>query len=239
MITVRMLFFAHLQDVAGSHEMTLTLPEGATVGQAARELEGHSEGFKSLLSQVRVAVNAEFAAPETVLKDGDEVAWMPPMSGGAEPLPLLTDSPIDVATLARQVECSRNGAVVSFAGNVRDNARGRQVLYLEYEGYAPLAEKQLTALIDEAQKRWDAVCAVQHRLGRLEIGDCSVAVAVASPHRGEAFDACRWLMDTLKETVPIWKREFFVGGSHWIEGPAVVGSETPPSPDDRQDDCLH
>lgn len=113
---------------------------------------------------------------------------------------------------------------MTFAGNVRDNARNQKVLYLEYEGYAPLAEKQLLALRDEAQNRWDVVCAVQHRLGRLEIGECSVAVAVASPHRGEAFEACRWLMDTLKETVPIWKREYFEGGSHWVEGPAVVQS---------------
>ena len=228
MITVRMLFFAHLQDVAGSSELTIELPPEATVRTAAEELERRDVGFQSLLMHARVAVNAEFATAETALNEGDEVAWMPPMSGGIDPLPLLTREPIDVEALSRQVEGDRHGAVVTFAGNVRDNARNQKVLYLEYEGYSPLAEKQLRLLSEEAQNRWNVVCAVQHRLGRLEIGECSVAVAVASPHRGEAFEACRWLMDTLKETVPIWKREYFEGGSHWVEGPAVVQSSTDP-----------
>ena len=223
MITVRMLFFAHLQDVAGSHELAVSLPDGATVEAAANVLAEHFPKFNRLLAQARVAVNAEFAAPSTVLHDGDEVAWMPPMSGGASDAPpLLTDGVIDLAELSRAVEGSGYGAVVTFAGNVRDNARERRVLYLEYEGYAPLAEKQLRVLISEAESRWNVKCAVQHRLGRLEIGECSVGVAVAAAHRGEAFDACRWLMDTLKETVPIWKREFFEGGDHWVEGPNTV-----------------
>ena len=227
MITVQMLFFAHLQDVVGSHERTLELPEGATVETAAAVLGERYPKMDRLLSQARVAVNAEFAEASTALHDGDEVAWMPPMSGGASgPPPLLTDSAIDLAELSRAVEGSGYGAVVTFAGNVRDNARDRRVLYLEYEGYAPLAEKQLQKLVDEAESRWGVQCAVQHRLGRLEIGECSVGVAVAAAHRGEAFDACRWLMDTLKETVPIWKREFFEGGDHWVEGPNTISAET-------------
>lgn len=136
----------------------------------------------------------------------------------------LTHDAIDTRAVGRSVEAEGCGAVVTFAGNVRDNARGQRVLYLEYEAYAPLAHKQLLALADEAEARWGVRCAVQHRLGRLEIGECSVAVAVASPHRAEAFDACRWLMDTLKATVPIWKKEYFVGGAHWIEGPQAVPS---------------
>ena len=223
MITVRMLFFAHLQDVAGSHEMTMELPAQATVEEAADMLAMRNARFDRLLSQARVAVNAEFAKPSAVLHDGDEVAWMPPMSGGsADAPPLLTDGVIDLAELSRAVEGSGFGAVVTFAGNVRDHARERRVLHLEYEGYAPLAEKQLRTLMSEAETRWGVKCAVQHRLGRLEIGECSVGVAVASAHRGEAFEACRWLMDTLKETVPIWKREFFEGGDHWVEGPNTV-----------------
>lgn len=226
MITVRMLFFAHLQDVAGARELVLTLPEGATVRMAARELEGRASGFQALLNHVRVAVNAEFADADTPLREGDEVAWMPPMSGGLD-VPLLTHGAIDLPALSRAVEASGYGAVVTFAGNVRDNARGLQVLHLEYEGYEPLAEKHLARLIAEAEGRWGVKCAVQHRLGRLEIGECSVGVAVASPHRAEAFAACRWLMDTLKETVPIWKREFFAGGAHWVEGPSTVASDAP------------
>ncbi len=226
MMTVRMLFFAHLQDVAGTREMFLELPDGATVQAAAQELAGRAPGFRALLDHVRVAVNAEFADAGTPLHEGDEVAWMPPMSGGADP-PLLTHGPIDMAALGRAVEASGYGAVVTFAGNVRDNARGLRVLYLEYEGYEPLAEKHLARLVAEAEQRWGIRCAVQHRLGRLEIGECSVGVAVASAHRAEAFDACRWLMDTLKETVPIWKREFFAGGAHWVEGPGTVASDAP------------
>lgn len=227
MITVKMLFFAHLQEVAGSYERTLELPDGATVETSAAVLAERYPKMDRLLSQARVAVNAEFAEASAALHDGDEVAWMPPMSGGASDTPpLLTNSAIDLAELSRAVEGSGYGAVVIFAGNVRDNARGRSVLYLEYEGYPPLAEKQLQALIIEAEQRWLVKCAVQHRLGRLEIGECSVGVAVAAAHRGEAFDACRWLMDTLKETVPIWKREFFEGGDHWVEGPNTVSSQS-------------
>ncbi len=226
MITVRMLFFAHLQDVAGTREFSLSLPDDATVQAAAAALEGHSAGFQDLLRHARVAVNAEFADADTLLHENDEVAWMPPMSGGAGP-PLLTHGTVDMDGLSRAVEASGYGAVVTFAGNVRDNARGLQVLYLEYEGYELLAEKHLARLVAQAEGRWGVKCAVQHRLGRLEIGECSVGVAVASPHRAEAFEACRWLMDTLKETVPIWKREFFAGGAHWVEGPKTVASETP------------
>ena len=143
----------------------------------------------------------------------------------SDTVPLLTQETIDMDALSRAVEGPGAGAVVTFAGNVRDNARGRDVLYLEYEGYEPLAEKELAALAAETERRWEVKCAVQHRLGRLEIGECSVGVAVASAHRSEAFEACRWLMDTLKETVPIWKREYFVGGAHWVEGPGTVSIE--------------
>ncbi len=222
MISVRMLFFAHLSDVAGRREETVYLPDDATVQTAAETLQQRGPSFTGLLEHVRVAVNAEFAGPETVLQEGDEVAWMPPMSGGTGNLPLLTLEPVDIAALSRAAEASGYGAVVTFAGNVRDNARGQQVLYLEYEGYEPLAEKQLAALCAEAEGRWEARCLVQHRLGRLEIGECSVGLAVAAPHRAEAFEACRWLIDTLKETVPIWKSEYFVGGAHWVEGPNTV-----------------
>lgn len=225
MMTVGMLFFAHLQDAVGSREMDVSLPDTATVAVAAQVLE-EKYGLTRLLAQAKVAVNAEFAEAATRLHHGDEVAWMPPMSGGSEAgLPWLTDSAIDLPGLCLAVAGPEYGAVVSFAGNVRDNAQDRKVLYLEYEGYAPLAEKQLAALVHEAQTRWEVKCAVQHRLGRLEIGECSVGVAVAAAHRGEAFTACRWLMDTLKETIPIWKHEYFEGGDHWVEGPDTITAE--------------
>ena len=140
------------------------------------------------------------------------------------PIITLTSDPIDLTAVSRSVEAPDAGAVVTFAGNVRDNARGKRVLFLEYEAYMPLARKHLHRIATEAEERWSVRCAVAHRLGRLEIGECSVAVAVASAHRGEAFEACRWLMDTLKATVPVWKKEYFEGGACWIEGPEAVPS---------------
>lgn len=137
----------------------------------------------------------------------------------------LTQNVIDIAALSRHVEAPSFGAVVTFVGTVRDNARERRVLYLEYESYAPLAQKQMRTIGDEAETRWGARCAVTHRLGRLEIGECSVAVAVASAHRAEAFEACRWVMDTLKATVPIWKKEYYAGGACWIEGPQAIPAD--------------
>lgn len=136
----------------------------------------------------------------------------------------LSTDVLDAAALTASVEDPACGAVVTFLGTVRDHARGQQVLYLEYEAYAPLAETELKRIAEQAEERWNVRCALAHRLGRLEIGECSVAVAVAGTHRGEAFDACRWVMDTLKATVPIWKKEYFVGGAHWIEGPRAVPS---------------
>lgn len=137
----------------------------------------------------------------------------------------LTDAPIVIEAVSRRVESDGSGAIVTFAGNVRNTNLDQRVLFLEYETYAPLAEKQMREIAGEAERRWPVAVAVAHRLGRLEIGECSVCVAVGAAHRAEAFEACRWVMDTLKATVPIWKKEFFVGGAHWIEGPSAVPSD--------------
>jgi molybdopterin synthase catalytic subunit len=130
----------------------------------------------------------------------------------------VTDKPLDPAPLVALVEGPEMGAVVTFSGNVRDNNRGRRVEYLEYDVYRPMAEKQLRKIGDAAVLRWDCRIAIQHRVGRLEIGEPSVLVVVACGHRGEAFDACRYAIDTLKAEVPIWKREVWEGGEAWIEG---------------------
>src|SRR5688500_7346990 len=130
----------------------------------------------------------------------------------------VTNKPLDPAPLVALVEGPEMGAVVTFSGNVRDNNRGRRVEYLEYDVYRPMAEKQLRKIGDAAVLRWDCRIAIQHRVGRLEIGEPSVLVVVACGHRGEAFDACRYAIDTLKGEVPIWKREVWEGGEAWIEG---------------------
>lgn len=130
----------------------------------------------------------------------------------------VTESPLDPAPLVRFVDAPEMGAVVTFSGNVRNHNRGRQVEYLEYDAYRPMAERQLREIAEEAAQRWGCRIAIQHRVGRLEIGEASVLVVTACAHRGDAFDACRWAIDTLKERVPIWKREVWEGGESWIEG---------------------
>jgi molybdopterin synthase catalytic subunit len=141
----------------------------------------------------------------------------------------VIDAPLDPAPLVRFAEAPEMGAVVTFSGNVRNHNRGRTVEYLEYDVYRPMAERQLHAIAEEAVERWSCRIAIQHRVGRLEIGEPSVLVVAACAHRGDAFDACRYAIDTLKERVPIWKREVWEGGEVWIEGErdAPVAAETP------------
>ncbi|MCW3054665.1 MAG: molybdopterin biosynthesis MoaE protein [Chthonomonadales bacterium] len=125
---------------------------------------------------------------------------------------------IDVLAVSNRVSGIANGAVCTFVGQVRDHARGREVAYLEYNAYIPMAEKQMRQLAEEAEARWGCEIAIEHRVGRLELGEASVFIAVGSPHRAASFEACRWCIDTLKETVPIWKREVCPDGAYWIEG---------------------
>jgi molybdopterin synthase catalytic subunit len=130
----------------------------------------------------------------------------------------ITAQPITLEPLIAHVERPEAGAVVTFAGNVRNHARGRRVEYLEYDAYVPMAERKLREIAEEAEQRWECHVAVRHRIGRLEIGEPSVLIAVSSAHRAVAFEACRYVIDTLKEVVPIWKKEVWEGGEVWIEG---------------------
>lgn len=239
-MTVSVLFFAHYQEIIGGREQQRALPPGATVRDLAEALARDYPRLGAILSYARVAVNADHADAETLLHEGDEVALMPPMSGGtAAPALSLTHAVLDPQAVSRCVEASGQGAVVVFTGTVRDHAQGKRVLFLEYEGYAPLAEKELARIAQEAETRWGVAVALHHRLGRLEIGEASVVVAVAAPHRGEAFEACRWIMDTLKATVPIWKKEYFEGGAHWIEGPQSVPVGAPEPPEEQEKSVRH
>ena len=137
----------------------------------------------------------------------------------------IGSEPIDVAALESLVARDANGAVCSFIGQVRRQSRGREVAYLEYNAYVPMAEKMLARIAADAEARWACEVAIQHRIGRIELGEASVAVAVGSPHRAEAFAACRYCIDTLKETVPIWKREVCADGAFWIEGDDALKAE--------------
>jgi molybdopterin synthase catalytic subunit/molybdopterin converting factor small subunit len=160
------------------------------------------------------AVNRQYVEHGQELVDGDEVALIPPVSGGSF---TLVDGPLDIAAALREVEDPRAGAVASFVGTVRGHSRGRDVVHLEYEAYEEMAEPMLARLGDGLMER-HGLCAVaiHHRLGRVEIGEASVVIAVSAPHRSAALDACREAIETLKTTIPLWKKEVYAGGEEWI-----------------------
>jgi molybdopterin synthase catalytic subunit/molybdopterin converting factor small subunit len=219
---VRVLYFGVLKDVLSSNGEGMELPEGTTVAQLLEQLRGGAG--HPVWSALAVAVNREYAAASAVLHDGDEVALLPPVSGGADvaavaPIVALRREHIDRDALVAALQQPGDGAVVVFDGIVRDNTRGRKTLYLDYEAYEEMALEQMQKLAREAGERFaiDRV-GVVHRLGRLEIGESSIVIVVTSAHRAAAFDACRWLIDTLKRTVPVWKKEHFTDGAVWKDG---------------------
>ena len=218
---VRVISFGVLKDWLGAGECAVALPEGATVA----ELLAHLNRSKPvpLHRGLAISVNAEFSYASHVLRDGDEVGLLPPVSGGVDAGPerstMLTQAPIDTAKIIASAKRGEDGAVVVFDGIVRNQTRGRQTLYLDYEAYEEMATRQMAELAREARSQFGVRhVTIVHRLGRLQIGESSVLIVVASAHRGQAFDACRWLIDTLKKTVPIWKKETFVDGAVWADG---------------------
>jgi molybdopterin synthase catalytic subunit len=220
-VSVTALLFARLREQAGGERFPLELPAGATVADAYARLAGEHQGLNPDRGTVRAAVNQEFASWDAVLADGDEVAFIPPVSGGlgeAAVLFELTDQPLDPRRLEAAVARAGAGAICTFTGIVRDNSRGRSTIRLEYEAYPGMAEAQMKAIAAEIGGRWpEARVAMAHRTGVLEIGEASVVVSVSCPHRGDAIAACKWGIDRLKESVPVWKKEFFDGGEVWIE----------------------
>jgi MoaE-MoaD fusion protein len=220
---VRVLFFGMLKDVAGKSDEFVDLPTGAAVRDALRELASQSPEIKRAMGSLAVAVNQQYAGAQTLLKEGDEVALLPPVSGGVEDSPLprasIVRMRIDTSAVVERMKRGEDGATVVFEGVVRNQTRGRKTLYLDYEAYEPMALQQMEGLAEQALKQFQIrEAALVHRLGRLEIGETSVLIVVASAHRAAAFDACRWLIDTLKRTVPIWKKEYFEDGAVWADG---------------------
>lgn len=232
MIHVRVIPFGVLKDWMGSAAKTVELPEGASVGELLGRLGDGAQAQS--LKGIAVSVNAEYATAGQVLLDGDEVGLLPPVSGGCaeaaqtasgaverdeNEFTALTREPIDAQALIAAAKRAEDGAVVVFDGIVRDNSRGRPTLHLDYEAYEEMAARQLQTLAAGARSRFGVrQVTIVHRLGRLQIGETSVLIVVASAHRAEAFDACRWMIDTLKKTVPIWKRETFADGAVWAPG---------------------
>lgn len=221
---LNVLYFAHVRERTGLSGERLPCPPGASVADVVRLVVERHPSLATLLPSVRVAVNGEFAALDAPVPPGAEVVLIPPVAGGSDDADDtrsgLTEAPLTEATLralTAQVSGPAHGAVVTFCGTVRDHARGRAVTRLYYEAYERMAAKQLEAVARgvEADIPGSRV-AVQHRLGMLEIGDVAVMIAAASAHRAEAFDACRLVIDRLKQDVPIWKRECGPDGEEWV-----------------------
>jgi molybdopterin synthase catalytic subunit len=204
-VTVRL--FAGLRERAGVAR--LELDGVARVGDVWGKLDLGDEP-----SGLMYAVNREYADRDAPVQDGDEVALIPPVSGGDF---RIGEEPLDVDRAAAEVETPDAGAVVTFVGTVRRHSRDREVEYLDYEAFEEMAEPMLARLGDELAAKHD-ICkiAVHHRIGRVEIGEASIVIAVSAPHRAAAFDACREAIDTLKETIPLWKKEVYAGGEEWI-----------------------
>ena len=231
---VRVLFFGVLKEVAGKSTEEVELPEGSSVREVLERYEAQIPQLKGLLPSVACAVNQQYSGPETKLSADDELALLPPVSGGISEevgktsagqaagrrrYAHITRGPIHTQKILDHLKRGEDGAALVFEGVVRNQTRGRKTLYLDYEAYEEMALDQMKSLADEALRQFQIRdVAIVHRLGRLSIGEVSVLIAVASAHRGPAFDACRWLIDTLKRKVPIWKKEYFEDGAVWADG---------------------
>jgi MoaE-MoaD fusion protein len=224
---VRVLFFGMLKDLAGKTSDLVDLQDGASVRDLLDRYEKQIPALRDSLPALAVAVNQQYASPGAKLKADDEVALLPPVSGGADepdgrdrPLHAsMVRAAINAGSTLASLKHADDGATVVFEGVVRNQTRGRITLYLDYEAYEEMALPQMESLAAQALQQFEIRdVAIVHRLGRLEIGETSVLIVVASAHRAAAFEACRWLIDTLKRTVPIWKKEHFEDGAVWSDG---------------------
>lgn len=234
---VKVLFFGLLRDIVGQSESVIDLPSGATAGMVFDYFASRRPELDRVRGSVVLARNQEFTAPATLLAEGDEIALLPPVSGGTGLTTGadmwthrivtsekgnfygLTRQPIDTAALARELLAGHDGAFVNFEGVVRNNTKGRPTRFLDYECYEAMAIKMMAQIGDEiAAAHPISRLAMVHRLGRMEIGETSVAIIAFSPHRRPAFDAALEGINKLKKLVPIWKKEHFVDGEIWVEG---------------------
>ena len=224
---VRLVYLGMLKELAGKGTESVEIVDGARVADLWKVLVGKYPKFSNFAGSAAVAVNQEYAPPETALSEGAEVALLPPVSGGSEIARVPVSSAhcriqqelIEVAKISASIRRGEDGAVVAFEGIVRNNTRGRKTQYLDYEAYEGMAIRELESLAEQALANFKVRdIAIVHRVGRLDIGETSVLILVASAHRGAAFEACRWLIDTLKKTVPIYKKEYFEDGAVWADG---------------------
>jgi len=230
---VHVLYLGMLRDIAGRDQEVVEIADGSRLRDLYAELEQRFPKLRGFRSSIALALNQEYSDAAAELRNNDVVALIPPVSGGSidedstaeTPVPLISahgrivGEPIRAAAILAGLKRPEDGAVAIFDGIVRNSSRGRQTLYLDYTAYEPMALRQMEQLAQQALATY-AIRDVRivHRLGRLQIGESSVYIAVAAAHRAAAFDACRWLIDTLKKTVPIWKKEYFEDGAVWADG---------------------
>jgi molybdopterin synthase catalytic subunit len=216
-VRVIVKLFGAVREAVGEKELSVQLAAGARVADLRRLLARDHPIFERFGSRLAAAVNQETAPESASLRDGDEVAFLPPVAGGAGDC-WLSDRPLDPAAVVARVSGPGIGGIVTFLGAVRDRARGREIEHLEYEAYAGMAEREMEKIAAEAGRRWPGTrLAMAHRSGRLEIGELAVVIAAGAPHRAAAFEACRFAIDTLKQSVPIWKKEFATDGEYWVD----------------------
>lgn len=226
---IRVLFFGMLKDIVGRPEERVLLEEGSDIGRLYELYAARHPRLAAHARSILFSRNREFVGRSEHLQEGDEVAFLPPVSGGSSAesaespesvfAARLTRGPIDTPALVDQLKRGQDGAVVVFEGIVRNHSGHRATLYLEYEAYEPMALEKMRQIVHEVQQKFpvDRVGMV-HRLGRLEIGEASVVIVVSAAHRRPAFEACHYAIDLLKQIVPIWKKEYFADGAVWVEG---------------------
>lgn len=223
-VSIRVLFFGAARDVVEATQLDLSLDAPATVSSAFQNLATRFAQLERFGRSLLFAVNQEYATPDTLLKENDELAVFPPVSGGSCDYRCpydffeLTTEPIDVGQVARRVVLPECGATVTLDGYAREWTKGKRTLYLVYEAYDAMALTEMQRLGAESHKQFEiAHLGIVHRTGRLEIGETSVVIAASAPHRKAAFEACEWAIKELKRTVPIWKKEVFEDGEEWVE----------------------
>jgi molybdopterin converting factor subunit 1 len=226
-MNVSVRLFAGLQDIIGAREISLDLEDGATMAELRDKLSNVYPNVTPYLSTLVYAVDDEYVPTGHALRDGDDVALIPPVSGGGGVFK-VTPEPLDPQMLVQAVRRDESGAVVLFYGVARNHSEGRKVQALEYQAHESLAEKKLREVADEVRRRWPITdIGILHRTGRLEIGETSLLIAVSAGHRQEAFEACHYAVDRIKQIVPIWKKEIWEDGEGaWVAGHPVELPET-------------
>ena len=221
---IRVLYFGILRELAGTSASDLELRDASSVKDVLDLCQKQIPKLKDMLPSIACAVNQQYAKPEVQVSEGEEVALLPPVSGGAgnaakEKYARIVRERIGREATLCGLKRGEDGAILTFEGVVRNQTRGRRTVYLEYESYEEMALEQMESLASHALEQFQIRdVAIVHRLGRIDIGETSVLIAVASAHRAAGFEACRWLIDTLKRKVPIWKKEYFEDGAVWADG---------------------